>query len=164
MLLAVFMTLVTSKRALCNQRIWVPEPTESQQILHVVFADFDAMHPKPSLLSMPCGLDVGPASDPDMCDHDPDLDLQKLDLQLEEAVGKLGEQDEVELEVTLNRRTGARRARAIRLADRAGARRELGQARAFALELPQLDATRAYSADRPHTGAKRSASLVKFMQ
>jgi len=47
-------------------------------------------------------------------------------------VGKLAEQDEVELEVTLNRRTGARRARGIRLVDRAGARRELGQARTSA--------------------------------
>ena len=50
-------------------------------------------------------------------------------MQLEEAVGRLAEQDEVELEVTFNRRTGARRARTIRLVDRAGARRELGQAR-----------------------------------
>ena len=46
-------------------------------------------------------------------------------------MGKLGEQDEAELEVTFNRRTGARRARAIRLVDRAGARRELGQARTY---------------------------------
>ena len=49
--------------------------------------------------------------------------------QLAESVGKLAEQDEVELEVTFNRRTGARRARTIRLLERAGARRELGQVR-----------------------------------
>ena len=49
--------------------------------------------------------------------------------QLDEGVGRLAEQDEVDLEVTFNRRTGARRARAIHLVDRAGARRELGQAR-----------------------------------
>ena len=57
-------------------------------------------------------------------------------LQLEEGVGKLAEQDEVEVEVTLNRRTGARRARAIRLVDRAGARRELGQVRALRVCAP----------------------------
>jgi Ser-tRNA(Ala) deacylase AlaX len=48
--------------------------------------------------------------------------------QLEEGISKLAEQDEVELEVTFNRRTGARRARTIRLLER----RELGQVHAVA--------------------------------
>ena len=64
-------------------------------------------------------------------------------MQVEQSLGKLSEGDHVELAVTLNKRSGARKARSITLLSRAGDRRELGQVQSSAptnTSVPKLPA------------------------